>query len=196
MIIQRAGVFRFLRYVGIFCAITMGFFSIVATSEDDVEDAAAFDKDLDVASITVTDAQLQSTYKNCEQEISLNGLADDAGVDISNIKSVKLNGLKARYQNVILNPEVDDFSCTVTITQVNPAGDNDTKLPDINVKVGSSEWGGVALTDDNLSVINYYLANRDSSFDICAVCTDDLTPVESFSATIEVRFDVEITPDL
>ena len=39
MIIQRTGVVKFLRYLGVFCAITMGFFSIVATSEDDVADA-------------------------------------------------------------------------------------------------------------------------------------------------------------
>ncbi|MBW2176646.1 MAG: hypothetical protein JRH03_06805, partial [Deltaproteobacteria bacterium] len=66
MIIQKAGVFKFLRYLGIFCALTMGFFSIVATSEDDVADTLGIDTefstnaDVELPSINVKkDAQPQ-----------------------------------------------------------------------------------------------------------------------------------------
>ena len=55
MIIQKAGVIKFTRYLAIFCAITMGFICIVASSEDDIEDELAFDKNLQVASVEVTE---------------------------------------------------------------------------------------------------------------------------------------------
>ena len=88
------------------------------------------------------------------------------------------------------------FSCVVNLTQVDPPGDNDTTFPTISITQASSEWSNVALSDDNLSAVNYFLANRDSSFDICVDCTVDLAEINSFTATIEVRWDVEITPDL
>ena len=195
--IQRTSAIKFLRYLGIFCAITMGFYCIVATSEDDAEDAAAFDEDLTVASITVNDTDgPQELYKNCEKEVSINGAAEAAGVDVSDIKSLKLNGLKARYKDVTTDPVDQPFSCTVTITQVDPVGDNNATLPTIDIDQASSEWSNVKLSDDNLSAINYYIANRDSSFDICVECDVDIGLIDTFTATIEVSFDVEITPDL
>ena len=198
MIIQRAGIIKFARYLAIFCAITMGFFCIVATSEDDAEDAveeaAAFDEDIEVASVTVTsgDPAPTSLHKNCELGISINGLATDAGVDTSDIKSIKLNSLSARYRNADITPDTGTFTCSATLS-----GDQNTTFPSIDVVEGNGDWIGATLSQNNLDAVNYYLDNRDAVFDICAVCDADVgNTIEDFTADIEVKMDVEITPDL
>ena len=122
MMIQRTNSIKFLRYLGIFCALTMGFFSIVATSEDDVEDAAAFDEELQIASVTVTDGDPApaSLHEDCESGLSINGLADDASVDTDDPQVYGTGAWNETNEEFgILVLEDADGSCTVSSPVIN-----------------------------------------------------------------------------
>jgi len=55
MIISKAGKFKTLRFLGVLCAIVMGFMTLVGTSEDDAKDAAGDIVDIDF----IEDAELE-----------------------------------------------------------------------------------------------------------------------------------------
>ena len=199
MIIQKTGVLKYLRYLGIFCAITMGFFSIVATSEDDVKDAigdaAATDADVTYGPFTVSKVA-PADEQRCETDISINDGLDEAGVDIGDIGDIELNKLQARYRNSSWAPGTESFVCRVALTDLG-AGGNDLSTDAITIEQRDATWSEyITLTSDQISVINYYLDNRDARFDICVVCSDNAGDIETFSVDIEVNFNVEVTPEL
>lgn len=208
MIIQKTGVLKYLRYLGVFCAITMGFFSIVATSEDDVKDALdiTFDKDFDltVEPITVDkvgDAGALSVDK-CEVGITVNdGIAAAAEeypdlLDVD-IEGVTLNALEARYHNSSALPVgMLPFQCEVSLTEVGGDGSNDITVGPFSVAArAENDWSDpISLTPADVTAINYYLENRDVPMDLCVICNDN--GIDSLAVTVEVNFDVNIEGEL
>ncbi len=208
MIIQKAGVLKYLRYLGIFCAITMGFFSIVATSEDDVADTlgidTSFDQDFDLTVEPVTVEKTATPTAADETECEL-GLTVNAGIDSLesseivdvDIDNVTLNVLEARYKDASWSPGDEEFTCTVSLTEVAAEGTNNITVGPITVTQESAEWSEwITLTPTDMSAINYYLQNRDAAFDLCVVCSDNSEVIEAFSVTVEVNFDVNIEGSL
>ncbi|RLB97498.1 MAG: hypothetical protein DRH90_23285 [Deltaproteobacteria bacterium] len=207
MIIQRAGVLKYLRYLGIFCALTMGFFSIVATSEDDVEDALdlTFDKDFDltVEEITVdktTETTAAEVFEECELGLTVNdGIAnlEDADVPDMDIDNVTLNAFEARYKDATWDPGNETLTCEVSLTQVGGDGTNDITVGPITITQSSATWSPwITITPADVSAINYYLQNRDAAFDLCVECDDNASAIDTFSVTFEVNFDVNIEGSL
>ena len=139
MIIQKAGVIKFLRYLGIFCALTMGFFSIVGSDESDVEDAAAQDVDLTLDPITVTKPAALDVIE-CETGLTINDGIIDAGVDTGDIKSVELNKLEARYRNSSWIPDTEAFKCSVSMTEDGGDGTNDITVGPIAIEKRGVVW--------------------------------------------------------
>lgn len=203
--VQRAGVFKFVRYVGVFCAIAMGFFSIVATSEDDVEDALNlnFDKDFD---LTVDEISVskpgQLAVEGCQFGLTTNAgidnLEDEDLLDVD-IDKVTLRELQARYRDTAWEPQSEDFSCEVSLSELGGDGSHDILIEDIPIDArdavdGWSEW--ITITPADASAINYYLQNRDVAFDLCVECDDNEGAITSFKATIQVNFKVNIEGSL
>jgi len=153
MIIQKAGVIKFARYLAIFCAITMGFFCIVATSEDDAADIVSIpvdaDYDLSAGEVTVdktneiTTAEDLKDAKKCTADLSVNGLLathpnaeDIEKVNIETI-SYREEGIKVRYKDAITDPALEDFTCTVSFAETSaPLDDPITNKGDIHDKLG------------------------------------------------------------
>jgi len=208
MIIQKAGMFKFLRYLGIFCALTMGFFSIVATSEDDVKDALnlTFDKDFDltVQDITVSKNAgpgAAAVFEVCEEKIAVQDGIDaleDADLSDVSISRVSLNTLEVRNTNTTWTTTGGDIlTCEISLTEIDPPAAEvrapyDTTLPEIQITQAETTWVSLTLSQENLDVINYYLANRLEKFDICVECDDQLEEITEFNVTVQINFDVNI----
>ena len=193
--IQRTNTIKFLRYLGIFCALTMGFFSIVATSEDDVEDALAQEGDATYGPFTVSktaEAGAAATESECEVGVSINDALDEVDIDIGDIE---LKKLEVSYRNATWEG-TGDFTCWVELTDLGGGGYDLTTDPITFQERGDTWSSPITATSDELSAINYFLDHRDEEFTICAVCSDNAGDITSYSVEIEINFRVEITPDL
>ncbi|MCG6909009.1 MAG: hypothetical protein LJE94_02660 [Deltaproteobacteria bacterium] len=212
MIIQKAGVFRLLRYLGVFCAITMGFFSIVATSEDDVKDALdlEFSENYELSTGEVTVAkpaavQIAEVVKGCTDSLSVRGvmqnLEDWEDIEKVDIDSIKLDPKKIRveYRNAWTDPANETFSCTATFEELNPPDTRDAytfSLPAFDVTFNDSTWKtavDIDPTDEMMNAINYFLANRAETFKICYECTFDEQTIDDWSVGIRLILPVKIT---
>jgi len=203
MIIQRAGIIKFARYLAIFCAITMGFFCIVATSEDDAEDAAA-----DAAGIPESaDATLQmppvevekgtggasidpfDDTKNCgsttiQEELNNSDLSEDL-LDL--IDSVQFTQLDVDYV-ISFDGASEPLTCTLTITY-NAA---DVTIGTITVDQANNSLEAVTVPPSAMEAINYHLANWSAPLDYCVTCTDTGV-TQNYTLTYTPKFQVEVS---
>jgi len=202
MIIQKTGMLKYLRYLGIFCAITMGFMTIVATGEDDAEDLAAdivdidFDEnaDLELDSVTIekSDAEVQiaATEQTCDTT-SVNQAIADAnieGIDNVTIKTVKLLYVQARYRNATWAPSSStSLTCTASIS----GGGPDATFTATAINAANSDWVNLTLPTAAQDAINYYLTNRGEAFTYCVVC-DDGDEITEYSVEYDLNIGVNI----
>lgn len=208
MTIQKANTIKFFRYLAIFCAITMGFFSIVATSEDDVKDALniTFDEDFDLTMDEITvdkgDPAPADAFEDCALGYSVaQALADlnNADVDSADIDSVSLNSLAYKYSNGTWPiAGGGTVTCTVSMTQVDRSGDpQDTTFADIEIDEENEAWTGLpSPTTENINVVGYYLTNKGEAFDICIVCDEVGGPTDDFAVAMQIKMNVNVRGEL
>jgi len=218
MTIQKANTIKFFRYLAIFCAITMGFFSIVATSEDDVADTLGIDTDfnksadLELDEVTVAKAggaQIAAEYKDCGQQTSIAQLIKDAnisGLDDVDVTSVTFNSVQAKFRDASWLPDtVASYQCSLEVTEVDPPEATvreayDAVFTGIGVDSADKDWVSITFGEDGQRAINgylndYFLGEGSLVFEYCVVCNDG-DEIDSFSAIHTVRFNVTIKGDL
>ena len=220
MIIQRTGVFKFLRYLGIFCAITMGFFSIVATSEDDAADLVAIpvdaDYDLSAGEVTVDKtteytAAAEEDYGNCTDALSVNGLlaSHPNAEDIDKVSIDKITykgeGIQARYKDALTDPALQNFTCKVNFKEISEPLDfperakYDVSVPGLDITLQDPAWTDyIVLTPDQTAIdaLNYFLDYRDATFKVCAICTIEVDDADLVSVTAEVVLPVNLKGEI
>ena len=199
MIIQKAGVIKFLRYLGIFCAITMGFFSIVGSDEDDaadllgLPDSAETEFELDSVDVTkiANGEAIQPQFaitEGCgtttiQEQLDMSDL-DSELLDL--IDSIDFEALAAEYQVTAYTGTKEPLTCTLTIAY------NEEKVEIGSIVVQDldvdtlTEVKSVELLEGALEAINYYLdkANWDEPLDYCVSCSEDNgTLIDSYSLT-------------
>jgi hypothetical protein len=210
MIIQKAGVLKYLRYLGIFCAITMGFFSIVATSEDDAKDALGIDDsfsksaDVELPEINVTKTSEAAAAANPETgQTTVQAAIDEAnieGLDEVDIDSVTLNDMEIEYRDTNWKPDtMESITCVLDIKEVNPPATRDAYdatfagilINEINPNAASIP---VSLTTEQARAWNYYIKkdNWDKPFNYTLLCDDDGGAITDFDITLNVVLGITI----
>lgn len=194
MIITKAGKVNMIRLLCVFFAITLGFLTLVGTSEDDADDIVDVDfdtdADLELDSITVNEGVNTLSIMavgdaNCGTT-SINEALDAADIDDLDevdIDSVELNEVSGTYTATWEPGTVTSFTCSVTVSG---------SQADITVDetaINGTE-GNITVSEENLSALEYYLNNRNESFTYCVTCDD--TELDSFSVTYDITLDVNI----
>lgn len=199
MIIQRAGVLKYLRYLGIFCAITMGFFSIVATSEDDAADILGLpdsaDTEFELQSVEVTKAangaDIQPQFyitEGCgtttiQEQLDMSDLSDDL-LDV--VDSIEFQALDAGFQVTTFTGDNELLTCTLTVAYNNEKVEIGTiQVQDLSVDT-LTEVKSVTILEGALEAINFYLAkaNWNVPLDYCVSCSEeDGTLIDSYTLT-------------
>jgi len=187
MTIQKASTIKFFRYLAIFCAITMGFFSIVATSEDDAKDALAVDfseevtletPPVEVEKVGVGDAD---AGPECEtitvnEAITL-ALAEEeiTFIDYTDVDSIDLDNATCTYTAVWVG-QFSDISCTLKVS-----GPEGAPTATVTAQAISGAEGSLTIDDATKTAIQYYLDNPDTAMTACYECTDDPETVTSYT---------------
>jgi len=198
MIISKAGKFKTLRFFGVLCAIVMGFMTLVGTSEDDAKDLVDIDfnanAEFELEPVTVEKvggASIQATGDDCDTLTINEALAavedeiDD--LDQVDIENVQLEYVEASYSDASWTPaENMSLSCSLTIT-----GSQDPITIAETVINGASGEIDVALTTDQIEVINHYLRNRNEEFTYCVAC-DDTGGIDTYTVTYYIDINVSI----
>lgn len=194
MIIQRAGVFKFFRYLGIFCALTMGFFSIVATSEDDVKDALAVDFSEDVTletppvevekvEVAPGDAGPECETMTVNEAIDLALAQEEIDfIDYSDVDDIILKDASITYSATWVG-DFTKIKCELKLTGPK-AEDPSATISDIAV---SGETNTLTLDNATKTVIQHYLDNPDKPMTACYTCTDDPALVDSYIVTFVIK---------
>ena len=110
--------------------------------------------------------------------------AEIEDLDLIDIESVELNYVNASYKNASWTPNDGPLTCRLSIT-----GTQRTEIAETAVSGASGEIT-VNLTDDQINVINYYLANRNETFNYCLECDGDT--LDSYYVTYAVDINVLI----
>jgi microcystin-dependent protein len=201
MIISKAGTFKLLRILGIFCAIAMGFVTLVGTSEDDatnavgVDDSVEANADLTLDPVTVEKVgttSIMAAGDDCNT-ISINSALEAVKDDIENYDNLDINSVELRYVSGSytaswLPAEVTSFSCSLTIT-----GEQSTTIAATAINNASGNLDST-LSQAQIDVINHYLNNRSEEFTYCVVCDD--VELDSYSVTYEVEIGVKVKGDV
>lgn len=188
-----------IRYLGIFCAIVMGFMTLVGTSSDDVKDALNIDVDEDTTmeldSVTVNEnvntlVETAIGDSNCDTtsiDQALNSVDIDP-IDINDvdIDSIELNGISGTYTATWTPGTVSTFTCSLTVT----GSQTTITIAETAINGTSGDLSGL-LTQEEIDVINYYLANTNETFTYCVTCDD--TALTTFSITYDIELDVNIS---
>jgi hypothetical protein len=203
MIITKAGKFNMIRFVCVFFAVTLGFLTLVGTSEDDAKDAVDIDfnsdADLELDSITVDEGVNTLSIMAAEDEncgtTNINEALDAANIDDLDevdIQSVTLNGVSGTYDATWLPVTVESFTCSATITGSQPdIVVDETVINDID----GTDDGSIVVSEENLDAIEYYLNNRDETFTYCVTCTD-VEGLTEFEVTYDITLDVNIEGEI
>jgi len=211
MTIQKANTIKFFRYLAIFCAITMGFFSIVATSSEDAKDALGItipfndeEAEMELETVTVEKgiggdlAQPMEEFtcqtKNILELLTIAidefNVENDLGEDVSveDIDDITYDYVSGWYNIHDVVGDITDTVCTVKLFDGDMAElieitrTEDMVLFDQDVQLVIDEPG-------LQPIIEYYLMdeNLGENFTVCGRCTEtDL--LESYS----IDFDVDI----
>lgn len=223
MIIQKTGVFKFLRYLGIFCALAMGFVSIVATSEEDAADALGIDTSfnetvyLSSGEVTVdkeNEVVAEELFKNCSEILSVEGLLmqhedweDIQEVDMES-QTFPANGkVRVRYKDAMTDPALKAFTCSVRIIETGvPLDDSERATYDVSTpsydvvlqQTTYSDWIDVTPSQELVDAISYFVDPKyqAAEFMVCSYCTVDLNEVDDWSVTTEAEFPLQLKGDL
>jgi len=201
MIISKAGKFKTLRFLGVLCAIVMGFMTLVGTSEDDAKDAAgdivdidfSEDAELELEPVTVEKlaaASIQAAGDDCDTltiNDALSAVEDEIeDLDQVDIDDVELQYVEGTYVANWTPPENMSFSCSLTISgSQTPITIAETAIN------GASGTVDDILTQEQMDVINYYLSNRSEEFTYCVVC-DDSGGIDTYNVTYNIEIGVSI----
>ena len=207
MIITKAGKFNMIRFLGIFCAIAMGFLTLVATSEDDVKDAVDIDfsetADIELNDVTVERIAVASIYgagDDCDDISVAQALIDleeqIEDLDEVDIEEIDLEYVEGTYSGATWLPaEITAITCSLTITGV--TAEQSTTIAETVIQRAGGASGALStddLTDDQRDVLNFYLENRDEEFEYCVECSD--TDLDSYSVTYSVNIGIEISGEI
>jgi hypothetical protein len=198
MIISKSGKFKMLRCLGVFCAMMMGFITLVGCSVEDAADTLGIDTDfdetesLDLDTVTVTEnfntlSILAAGDPNCGST-SIQQAIDEAdidGLDDVDIDSINFAGMSGTYTADWTPDTVTFFTCSVTIS-----GSQDT------ITIAETAIDGMEGDLENLTtpeeeaVLNYYIDNRDEVFNYCVTCDD--VEIDTYTVTYDVNVAVRI----
>ena len=197
MILSKAGTFKTLRFLGIFCAIVMGFMTLVGTSEDDAKDIvdvdfdanATFELDPITVDQSVNTLSIQAAGEaNCGSLTINEALAavedEIEDLDQVDIDDVELRFVEGTYTANWLPDTVASFSCSLTISGSQPT----ITIAETAINGTEGPLNDI-LTEEQIGVINYYLSNRNEAFSYCVTCDD--VELDSYSVTYNV--DIEVT---
>ena len=194
MIITKAGKFKVIRFFCVFFAITLGFLTLVGTSEDDAKDAVDIDfdadADLELDSITVNEGVntlsiMAAGDTNCGTT-SINALLDAADIDDLDdvdIDRVDLENASGSYTATWTPGTVSSFTCSATVS-----GSQADITVDETAILGAT--GAVSIDEENIDALEYYLNNRNETFTYCVTCDD--TELDTFSVTYDITIEVNI----
>ncbi len=183
-----------IRFLCVFCAILLGFMTLVGTSEDDADDIVDIDFDTDATleldSVTVNEGVntlsiMAAGETNCGTT-SINAALDAADIDDLDevdIDSVELLGVSGTYTATWTPGSVTEFTCSATVS-----GSQDDITVDETAINGAS--GSVTVSAENLDALEYYLNHRNETFTYCVTCDD--TELDTYSVTYDIEIDVNI----
>ncbi len=197
MIMQNIRILKFFRCLAVLCTITIGFITIVATSDDDVADVIDDagidlgineDYDLEAARLTLADGEEEVC-----QSVNIREKLTDAGVDDiveAAIQTININRILVSYRATWDPATITSFTCTLSIsgdlgsvTFTTDPINNNTDTP--------TEPQMIDLDGDDSSVINGYLQNRDQTIDFCIECSG-LEGTENMDFDFDIILDINI----
>ena len=205
MIIQKAGVLKYLRYLGIFCAITMGFFSIVATSEEDAKDAIGVtvpfegDAEIELDPVTVEktdepapaagDPDCPDVTVQAVLDDALDGLVDGITITGSDVDTITLNYANSTYTALWTGTGAPtEISCVLEITGLTTPAQSITLAATAIQNAGPVSVG---FNNAELAVINFYLQNRTEQFEYCYTCTSS-DNIDTYDVTFTIDIGVTV----
>jgi len=203
MMILKTGTFKTLRIIAVLLVVALGFVTLVGTSEDDAEDAASdlveinFDENADLELDAVTaekpaEASTQAVGDDCNTLTINQALetVEDAVDDLDKVKieNVKLRYVEGTYTAVWTPAAVGTFTCRLRI-----AGVQDTTIAETVINGGVGDLNNL-LTEAQIDVIEYYLANRSEPFTYCLECDD--AALDSYSVTFNAVIGVNIEGEI
>ena len=208
MIIQRAGVFKFLRYLSIFCAVTMGLFSMVACSEDDVEDAVldaggvpeSANTTFEFVPITVTKVGgagiNPSLVKTGCADTTIQAEINNSDLDqelIDRIATIQFTQLDILYTSVPAPDGTKGELVTCTLTIDYPAGTPVT-IGSAQILHPSETLTGLAVPQTAMDTVNYYLNKEHwaENLHYCVSCTDQ-DVIQDYLIDMTPRFNVTVS---
>lgn len=124
---------------------------------------------------------VESSLKKLENKIP--------GLTLLDIDSVSLNYVNASYDNASWTPATETLTCRLTIT-----GTQSIEIAETDIDSASGIID-VTLTDEQISVINYYLSNRNEDFTYCLAC-DDGNTFDAYSVTYSMDLNVLVKGSL
>ena len=195
MRIQKKGMVQGLRNFAVLGVFLLGLMAIVGSSSDDAKDVVDIDFEED-ATITLPDVTadknqqiVSAVGENCnstsvKNEIEkLEGEIDD--LDKIDIDSVELRFITVSYLAEWNPSSIKTLTCKLTIN-----GDQNTEIAEMAIN-NPSGTSTLDLTDEQESVINYYLSNRSEVFTYCVECENDEF-ITDYSVTYSVDLGVTI----
>lgn len=178
--IQKLHLLKTIRVLLIFSVMAFGFIAIVGTSSDDAKKLVdyEFEKDAEfelpavvaekrVSSDNYTPSAIGDDCGATTIKIELDKIKDDIkDLDKIKIKKVTLDYMKVDYTASWTPSTIRDLTCYLKIYGPKSAVVSETA---INNPSGSQT---LTLTDAQTEVINYYLSNRNESFEYCVECVN------------------------
>ncbi len=183
-----------IRFLCVFCAILLGFLTLVGTSEDDADDILDIDFDedatLELNSVTVDEGVntlsiMAAGDTNCGST-NINAALDAADIDELDevdIESVELNDVSGTYTANWTPDTVTEFTCTVTVS----GSQADIIISETAI---DGDSGTITVSSESYDELEYYLNNRNETFTYCVTCDD--TVLTTFSVTYDIELDVNI----
>ena len=197
--IQKLHLLKTIRVLLIFSVMAFGFIAIVGTSSDDAKKLVdyEFEKDAEfelpavVAEKRVSsdNSSLFAAGDDCDAttiNAELDKIKDDIkDLDKIKIKKVTLDYMKVNYTASWTPSTIRDLTCYLVVYGPENAVFSETA---INNPSGSQT---LTLTDAQTEVINYYVSNRDESFEYCVECAN-ADSIDEYTVTYLVDIGVII----
>lgn len=197
--IEKLHLLKTIRVLLIFSVMAFGFIAIVGTSSDDAKKLVdyEFEKDAEFElPAVVAEKRVSSDNSSpfaagddCDAttiNAELDKIKDDIkDLDKIKIKKVTLDYMKVNYTASWTPSTIRDLTCYLVVYGPENAVFSETA---INNPSGSQT---LTLTDAQTEVINYYLSNRDESFEYCVECAN-ADSIDEYTVTYLVDIGVII----
>jgi hypothetical protein len=197
--IQKLHLLKTIRVLLIFSVMAFGFIAIVGTSSDDAKDLVDYEFETDaefelpavvaIKRVSSDDPTPSAVGDDCGAttiNAELEKIEDEIeDLDKIKIKKVTLDYMKVDYTASWTPSTIRDLTCYLVVR-----GEKSTVLSEtaINNPSGSQT---LSLTDAQTEVINYYLSNRDESFEYCVECAN-ADNIDEYTVTYLVDIGVTI----